>query len=483
MEFFHFFDGLYCFNATILIFSLYLLVSITVGVSYSSDVTLAYPTLLKPFSAFSTFIIAASIYLFCLNFDQTDNILLYNQIFQFLFLTICVLVLNSSKDFLANKNITKFEYDLLFIFFIISSLILCFANDFLYFYLAVEMQSLCFYVLASFQRNSEFSTEAGLKYFVFGAVISGILLLGLSLIYISFGTLNFDSIYSLAHENIFLFLGILFLFITFLFKVGAVPFHSWLPDVYDGSILSVTFLFSAAPKIIVFSVFVKVFFLVLGDFSDIWIPLTVSCSFFSIVIGSFYALYQKRMKKLFAFSTIAHTGFIMLGLCSFSPEGGKSLITYLIIYSVLSILTFSILIYISSSNSKFPYYLANFTSFGVKNTNMAICFSLLLLSIAGIPPLAGFFSKFYVLYAFVSQGYIILTVLTVIISSIACFYYIRLIKTFFFTKESKNSFWVSSASRRNTEVAIGTTMVINLLFFIFPGLITAIADTLILLLV
>ena len=136
------------------------------------------------------------------------------------------------------------------------------SNDFLYFYLAVEMQSLCFYVLASFQRNSEFSTEAGLKYFVFGAVISGILLLGLSLIYISFGTLNFDSIYSLAHENIFLFLGILFLFITFLFKVGAVPFHSWLPDVYDGSILSVTFLFSAAPKIIVFSVFVKVFFLV-----------------------------------------------------------------------------------------------------------------------------------------------------------------------------------------------------------------------------
>ena len=199
--------------------------------------------------------------LFGFDLDNTNNLYLYNQHFQMLFLLLVCFVSLVSRDFFTSKNVTKFEYDILLMFVFISSICLCFANDFLIFYLAIELQSLTFYVFATFERTSEYSSESGLKYFVFGAIISCFLLLGFSVIYLTLGCSSFETIFSMValQNDPFLYIGVLFFLIALLFKIGAAPFHSWLCDVYDGSVLSVTLLFATAPKIILFSIIVKFF--------------------------------------------------------------------------------------------------------------------------------------------------------------------------------------------------------------------------------
>jgi len=438
MEFFNFFDTLLSFNITIEIFALYILTSLTYGSLYSSSSDYASPALLNSFLSFTLFFLIITYLFFA--FDITpvsvpeSSMYAYNQTILVVFFLSSIIVLITTKDFVSARNISKFEYDIIFSLVILSAICLCFADDFLLIYLTIELQSLCFYVFATFKRNSEFSTESGLKYFVFGAIISCLLLLGFSLIYTSFGTTSFESLMCLSHtsEDSFLFCGVLFILIAFLFKVGAAPFHSWLCDVYDGAIISVTLLFAAAPKIIIFSVMVKLFIVIFHDYSSFWVFFFLVASVLSIAIGSLSAIYQKRLKRLFAYSTIAHTGFILLGLVGASPESVKTLIFYLVIYSGLTLLLFSMLIFAVISVSRFPTYLASWTSSGLKNSVFLITFSLILFSIGGIPPLAGFFSKFLILLSFVTKQYYVTAIVIVLISSVACFYYIRLIKTFFF---------------------------------------------------
>jgi NADH-quinone oxidoreductase subunit N len=382
-----------------------------------------------------------------------------------------------TRDFVGARAVSKFEYDILFSFVLLSAICLWFADDFLLFYLGIELQCLCFYVFATFSSNSEFSTESGLKYFVFGDVISCFLLMGFALIYISFGSISFESLLCLSEtsNNSFLFSGVLFILFAFLFKVGAAPFHTWLCDVYDGALISVTLLFAAVPKIIIFSLIVKIFFLVFYDFSSHWSSFFLFASVLSIAVGSISAIYQKRLKRLFAYSTIAHTGFILLGIVGVSPEGVQSLIFYLVIYSGLTILLFSLLIFAIISVNRFPTYLATWTASGLKNYVFVITFTLVLFSIAGIPPLAGFFSKFLILLSFVSNEYYVTSLVIVMISSVACFYYIRIIKTFFFVKSSKNSFWISSTKRLHSEYVIGFLLFVNLFFVLYPDVLSLFA--------
>jgi NADH-quinone oxidoreductase subunit N len=266
-----------------------------------------------------------------------------------------------TRDFIGNRLITKFEYDILLSIVFLSSICLCFCDDFLLLYLAIELQSLCFYVFATFNRNSDFSTESGLKYFVFGAIISCLLLLGFSLIYLSFGSTSFEFLTCLAKEpaDNFLFLGFLFVLIALLFKVGSAPFHSWLCDVYDGAITSVTLLFASAPKVVIFSIILKLFLVVFFDFQDLWSPLFLFASILSIIVGSVSAIYQKRLKRLFAYSTIAHTGFILLGIACASVNSASSLIFYVIIYAFLTVLMFSLLLFAIITQVNFPAYIAN----------------------------------------------------------------------------------------------------------------------------
>lgn len=475
MEFFNFFDSLFSFNITIEIFALYLLCSLVYGGLYSSSSEFAYPALLNSFLSFSFFFLSLIIYLFgCdfLPFHIDYSLYSFNQSILLILFLISLLVILTTRDFVGAKFISKFEYDILFSFVLLSAICLCFADDFLLIYLAIELQSLCFYVFATFSRNSEFSTESGLKYFVFGAIISCLLLLGFSLIYTSFGSTSFESLLSLANssDNFFLFTGLLFILVAFLFKVGAAPFHSWLCDVYDGAIISVTLLFASVPKIVIFSVIIKLFLLIFYDFSSFWLPLFLFASILSITVGSLSAIYQKRLKRLFAYSTVAHTGFILLGVVGASPESIKTLVFYLVIYSALTVLLFSLLIFAILSTSRFPSYMSSWTSSGLKNFTFVMSFTFTLFSIAGIPPLAGFFSKFLILLSVVSQEYFVTSIIIVLISSVACFYYIRLIKSFFFVKSSKNSLWISVKKRQHSEHVIGILMFLNLFFVLRPDL-------------
>jgi NADH-quinone oxidoreductase subunit N len=245
--------------------------------------------------------------------------------------------------------------------------------------------------------------------------------------------------------------------------------------VYDGAIISVTLLFAAVPKIVIFSVIIKLFLLIFYDFNSFWSPFFLFASVASIAVGSLSAIYQKRLKRLFAYSTIAHTGFILLGVVGASPESVKTLVFYLVIYSGLTVLLFSLLIFAVISVSRFPAYLASWTSSGLKNFVFVMTFTLVLFSIAGIPPLAGFFSKFLILLSVVSQEYYVTSIVIVLISSVACFYYIRLIKTFFFVKTSKNSFWISSTKRQHSEFIIGFLLFCNLFFVTRPELLSSFA--------
>jgi NADH-quinone oxidoreductase subunit N len=219
------------FDIAVAIIAIYILSSLCFGVFYSSSENFAFPVLLKPFLLFSIFTVGSILWFLCFNFDifsSDSTTLFYGQMIQLIFLFVCTLVLFNTRDFVSDNKILKFEYDLLFSFTMLSALCLCFSDDFLNVYVAIELQSLALYVFATFNRKSEFSTESGLKYFVFGAIISCFLLLGFSFIYLTFGTTSFNTLFSLVYtsDDILLFLGILFILIALLFKIGAVPFHA-----------------------------------------------------------------------------------------------------------------------------------------------------------------------------------------------------------------------------------------------------------------
>ena len=483
MVIFTFFDQLMFFDIVIAIIAIYILSSLCFGVLFSSSKNLAFPILLKPFLLFSAFTVSSIIWFCCFNFDSFSNIsttLFYGQIIQLIFLFVCTLILFNTRDFVSDNKIMKFEYDLLFSFMILSALCLCFSDDFLNVYVAIELQSLVLYVFATFNRKSEFSTESGLKYFIFGAIISCFLLLGFSFVYLTFGTTSFNALFNLVYtsDDNLLFLGILFILVAFLFKIGSAPFHAWIPDVYEGAIISVTFIFSAAPKIAIFSVLAKLFLLCFYKFNNIWASIFIFSAILSIAIGSFSAIYQKRIKRLFAYSAISHTGFILLGIVSANPDALKGFFFYIIVYSLITILLFSLLIFTINNISQMPSYIASWTALSLKNSVFAISFSFTLFSIAGIPPFVGFFSKFLVLLQLVAQNYIISSLIIVIISSIACFYYIRLIKTFYFVKTTKNSLWISSNKRQFSEYLIASLLFFNVGFFLQPQLLYLLASIL-----
>ena len=471
MNFLVFFDNVWFHNILLSFVIFYLLSSIVFGSHLACCDKFDRPILLNSFNLFSIFFVSLLFWLFCFDFVVTDKLYFFNQNFQLLFVFFVVCVLSCSRDFLSAKNIIKYEYDLLFIFVILSAICLCFSNEFLLIYLAIELQSLTLYIFATFNRNSEFSTEAGLKYFVFGGLMSCFLLLGMSLIYLYFGSISFElisSIINFSNEPL-LFSGFLFVLIVLLFKVGSAPFHFWLCDVYEGSILSVTMLFASAPKIILFSLLFKLCFFILLDYNYIWSSILGSSAVLSIIIGSVSALYQKRIKRLFAYSTIAHTGFILLAFLACSLESAKALIFYVIIYSCLTVAMFAILINASVVTTIQPKYLINLSAIGSKNHIFAVSFCLTILAIAGIPPLAGFFSKFFILLALIGSKYYFVSLIVIFFSSIACFYYIRLVKIIFFVKQSKNSIWITSKSKQNSEVIIGFFLFTIICYFLHPN--------------
>tara|TARA_B110000879_G_scaffold107255_1_gene144119 strand:- start:10643 stop:12172 length:1530 start_codon:yes stop_codon:yes gene_type:complete len=351
------------------------------------------------------------------------------------------------------QNLNFFEYFSVFLLAILSLLLLVSSCDLISTYLVIEMQALCFYILASFRRNSAFSTEAGLKYFVSGSFISGLFLFGASLIYGCLGTLNFNHLSlllsfsfneELSYIKYFILIGILLVTITLLFKIAAAPFHFWSPDVYEGAPLSSTIIFSIIPKLVIFSFFVKWLCITSDIFFEIKGLLCV-VGIISVITGTFFALKQKRVKRLVIYSSIAQIGFLVAALATGTVDGFSSIFFFLIIYIISSILVwnhitlfynFQYKINIFNKKVLTPLFLSNFSNLFSVNTLWAVSFLFLFFSIAGIPPFSGFLAKIFILFSLINSNHLITALFLIVISAISVFYYIRVVKVIFF--ESKN---------------------------------------------
>ena len=372
------------------------------------------------------------------------------------FLLSALLVLFVILRSFALQNLNFFEYFSIFLLSILSLLLLVSSCDLISTYLVIEMQALCFYILASFRRNSAFSTEAGLKYFISGAFISGLFLLGASLIYAAVGTLNFSSLHillafsfttELLYVKACLVMGILLVTFTLLFKIAAAPFHFWAPDVYEGSPLSSTIIFSILPKVVIFSFFIKWLCII----SDLVYEINFILSFVgicSVFVGTFFALKQKRLKRLMIYSSIAQIGFLVAALATGTIEGFSSIFFFLTIYILSSVIVWNSIVffytYQKATNSfsgkrETPLFLSSFSNLFKMHSAWSFSFLILFFSIAGIPPFSGFLAKIFILFGLIEANQLIVSIFLIMISAISVFYYIRVVKVVFFESKDYHS--------------------------------------------
>lgn len=375
-----------------------------------------------------------------------------------------------SQKFLSIYKIKDFEYLILIFLSLLGFFLLVSSNNLLIMYLAIETISLSLYVLAAIRRNNTFSTEAGLKYFILGALSSGLLLFGCALVYYSTGIINFTDLANISEiKDNSLLIGSIFIIISLLFKLAAAPFHMWAPDVYEGSPTIVTFYFAIIPKI---SILYILYILLYGPFYSIFIPniqnLLLLVGILSIIIGTFGAIYQNRIIRLIAFSGIAHIGFIILGFSTGTFISVYSSFIYIIVYIIMSFNTFSFILSIFP-NKKYFIDLLSYYKF---NPLLTISFAFTLLSIAGIPPLAGFFTKFYILFNLIENNFYFISIIAIILSVVASYYYIRIIQFMFFNKSSLFNFYytVSSLPKLGLiqSIVLGSTTYFILTFLLYP---------------
>jgi NADH-quinone oxidoreductase subunit N len=387
-----------------------------------------------------------------------------------------VFILLLSLDYYGKQRLLDYEYPLLILITTLGMLLLVSSKDLITFYLAIEIISLSSYILATIRRNGQFSTEAGIKYFLLGAVSSGILLFGASLIYALSGETSFQGISTFmwfssgANDSI----GAMFILVAILFKLAAAPFHMWAPDVYEGSPTIVTAFFAIVPKIAIFGILIQfIFGPFLGIFSELQ-PLLLFSAIVSVLIGSIGALNQTKFKRLVAYSAIGHTGFILLGIATGSLDSLQASFLYIIIYIIMSLnlFTFALSTFgVSHNDFGETNFLSQLSGLSRSNPLLAITMSLCLLSIAGIPPLAGFFSKYLVLLSLISNGFIIFSIIAIIASVIASFYYVRIIKIAYFKDSSDFHFknlsnlFISSSAHDTSNISLISSLILGSTFF------------------
>lgn len=341
-----------------------------------------------------------------------------------------------SDRFLGGDELGKFEYPVLIILAAFGMAMMVSANDLIALYMGVETQSLALYILASFNRDSRRSTEAGLKYFVLGALSSCLLLYGASLIYGFSGATDFDTIRRITDAegaNPGLVIGMVFLISGLAFKVSAAPFHMWTPDVYEGAPTPVTAFFAAAPKLAAIALFTRAMVGPFPDILDQWQPVIAMISIASMAVGAFSAIMQTNIKRLMAYSSIGHMGYALIGLAAGSSQGVGSVLIYMAIYIAMTIGTFACILMMRRRGGMTE----NISDLaGLKETNMplAVLFTVLFFSLAGIPPMAGFFGKLYVFIAAVDADLVWLAVVGAIASVVSAFYYLRVIWLIWFNE-------------------------------------------------
>ena len=395
---------------------------------------------------------------------MVDNFANYMKVLTLLF---SLLVLLSSQTYIKINNLDKIEYPIIILFSILGMLLMISSYDLIVFYLGLELQSLCLYILASFKKNSEGSTEAGLKYFILSALASGLLLYGSSLIYGFTGSTNFKFIsLNLDISNMGAVFGIVFIIVGLSFKLSAVPFHMWAPDVYEGSPTSVTSFFALVPKIAALSVFIRFMYVPFINMLDQWQTIIVFLSVGSMILGAVAAIGQTNIKRLMAYSSIGHIGYALAGIATGSSTGIQSTIIYLTIYLIMNIGAFGFILIMKREN----IYYENIKELSGLSTNhpiLALGFLIILFSLAGIPPLAGFFAKFYIFMAVIESEMYTLAIIGLITTVISAFYYLRIIKIIYFDKPKKpfesNYDW-------GLKISLILSSVLILFYFIYPSL-------------
>jgi NADH-quinone oxidoreductase subunit N len=370
-----------------------------------------------------------------------------------------------SREFLSDPSRRIFEYSILVLLSTVGMMVLISAGDLIMLYLGLELMSLALYVVAASNRDDVKSTEAGLKYFVLGALSSGMLLYGASLVYGFTGTVSFAGIAASAKVgSIGIVFGLVFLLAGLCFKVSAVPFHMWTPDVYEGAPTPVTAFFASAPKVAAMAVFVRVALTAFPGIVSEWQQIVVFVSIASMALGSFAAIGQKNIKRLMAYSSIGHMGFALVGLAAGTAEGAQGVLVYVAIYVAMTLGTFTIILTMKR-NGQHVENISDFAGLSRTNPLLAFLFAMLLFSLAGVPPLAGFFGKFYVFAAAMKAGLFTLAVIGVLCSVVGAFYYLSIVKVMYFDEPLPKL----DPMRVELRTVLAVAGIFNLLFFAYPG--------------
>jgi NADH-quinone oxidoreductase subunit N len=446
------------------------------GALITTNTKYNYPLISRSFLWLSTLVLSLTLILILNNdlnfgilFNNTfiyDDLSMFSKSFILVATIFCLLI---SQDYFENKKLNSFEDYLLVLLAVLGLLLLVSSSDLILAYLAIELQSLSFYVLATFKRNSAYSTEAGLKYFVLGAFASGLILFGSSLIYGFTGTTNFEHLANLFLDNTQPFIqgtsalgiSIAFLCVGFLFKLAAAPFHMWSPDVYEGAPTNSTALFAIVPKIAIFVLFIRLFHFSFYNLIGYWQQIILFSAVISVIIGSFVALKQRKIKRLIAYSAISHVGYLLLAFAAGSLEGNQALFFYLIIYMLTGTCVWAIVMSLEVQTKH--KNLAGLSFLLKINPVLAFTFSLLLFSLAGVPPLAGFYAKMQIFLVSIESSMFLVATVAILSSVISTFYYIRIIKTIYFEKIVKWNFYIPVTQVISILMGI-TFMFVSLLF-------------------
>jgi NADH-quinone oxidoreductase subunit N len=369
----------------------------------------------------------------------------------------------------------RFEYPVLILLASTGMMMMVSANDLIALYLGLELQSLSLYVLAAFKRDSGRATEAGLKYFVLGALSSGMLLYGASMIYGFAGSTNFAQIATALNgqASIGLVVGIVFLSAGLAFKVSAVPFHMWTPDVYEGAPTPVTAFFAVAPKVAAMALFVRAILTPFGDIAHEWQQIIIVVSALSMLLGAFAAIAQTNIKRLMAYSSIGHVGYALIGLAAGTEEGVRGILIYLAIYLAMNVGTFACILCMRQKDQMVEG-VSDLAGLAKTHPGMALLLAGFMFSLAGVPPLAGFFGKFYIFMSAINAGLYVLAVIGVLSSVVGAYYYLRIVKIMYFDEASEP---LAKPVRGELGAVMTVTGLFTMLFFLWPAPLLSMAAT------
>ena len=430
----------------------------------------------------TSLIIITTIVIILSNADDESKIFLesftrdsFSNYFKILILLSSLFVLNSSKNFIIDNKLDKFEYPIIILLSILGMFFMVSANDLILFYLGLELQSLSLYILASIDRDNLRSTESGIKYFVLSALSSGLLLYGCSLLYGFTGSTNFDLIADqLTKENTGAVFAMVFILVGLAFKVSAVPFHMWTPDVYEGAPTSITSYFAVVPKVAGLALLIKFMFIPFSNILLEWQTIMIFISIASMILGAVAAMIQTNFKRLLAYSSIGHIGYALAGVATGVISGYQSSIVYISIYVIMNIGAFSCL-YLLKKDGEYKENISDLSGISKKNPLLAMSLLIILFSLAGVPPLGGFFAKFYVFVAVLEQKMYALAIIGLLTTVLSAFYYLKIIKIIYFD-DSIITF--EPVKNKTAQISIFASCTILITFFLYPSVLNNIVNSL-----